>query len=283
MLTGPLLAQPTVIATHSILGDWVKNITGDTVRVLTLIPADTDNHTFEANPGDTVELSKAQIIFENGLEMEFWLNKIFQASNSKAQRIALSKNITPIQIHCCHCHHGNCDPHFWLSIPNAINAIEIITDALTQTFPQFKEIYTKNKERYTKELSKADTFVRTTINTIPQEKRNLITNHDSLRYFAKEYNLRILGTALDSSSTDTMDPSAMHFAQLLKIIKSHKISMLFAENIGNNAVLKELARESQLPEPAVLYTGALGKHGSHAETYINMMRYNAQTIANNLK
>jgi ABC-type Zn uptake system ZnuABC Zn-binding protein ZnuA len=102
----PAAAQPTtaspadaqalkVVATFSILGDFVQRVGADRVALTTLVGPGGDAHTYEPTPRDSATLAQADILFENGLEFESWLDQLYEASGSKARRVAVSERITP--------------------------------------------------------------------------------------------------------------------------------------------------------------------------------------------
>ncbi|MQC24806.1 MAG: metal ABC transporter substrate-binding protein, partial [Chloroflexi bacterium] len=135
-----------VVATHSILGDLVKNVGGDKIALLVLVGAGGDAHTFEPTPQDIEQIAKAGLLFENGLEFEGWLDAAFTASDSKAQRVAVSAGIEPLAVdeegeahaedeaddHSAEDEdrHGEADPHIWQSVSNWILAAKNVRDAL---------------------------------------------------------------------------------------------------------------------------------------------------------
>lgn len=277
-----------VVATDSIIGDWIQNISNSSVNLITLVGPDTDNHTFEPMPKDGVAIAKANIIFENGLGLEFWLNGLYKSSASKAERVGLStyiKNLLKADCHGhSHCNHGHdYDPHTWLSVNNAITMVQVITDKLIQKDPANAQNYKALSTKYIDELKSLDAWIFEQVAQIPPANRKLITNHNAFAYFANRYGFTILGDILGSTSTDSIDPSASHFKNLVKIIRKHKVPAIFGENIQNNALVNKLAQETQLPPPKILYTEALStKHGP-AKNYIELMRYNVYTLVESLK
>ncbi len=276
-----------IVATDSIIADWIKNISNNSFHLTTLVGPDTDNHTFEPSPQDSVALSKANLIFENGLGLEFWLNGLYKSSESKASRIALSshiKNLLKANCHGPHCNHGqDYDPHTWLDVTNAITMVQIITDTLINKNPQNAQTYQTLSEKYIAELKSLDDWIFQQVSQIPLNNRKLITNHNSFAYFAKRYGFTILGDILGSTTTEHVDPSAAHFKDLVKIIRKNKVPAIFGENIHNNALVNKLANETHLPQPKLLYTEALSKEDGPAKNYIELMKYNVKTLVENLK
>jgi zinc/manganese transport system substrate-binding protein len=84
-----------VVATFSILGDFVKNVGGDRVEVTTLVGPNGDVHVYEPTPSDARKLSVAKVVFVNGLGLEGWITRLITASGSKAPIIIATKGITP--------------------------------------------------------------------------------------------------------------------------------------------------------------------------------------------
>lgn len=289
-------AQPesgklNVVATHSILGDAVANIGGDKINLQVLVPAGGDAHTFEPSPQDSAKLNNANLLFENGLEFETWLDDMYTASGSEAVRVVVSDGVEPREMEEEHHDeeveeehdHGEHDPHIWQSVANWIIAAQNIRDALVKADPANAEAYTANASAYISELETLDSYIFDQVNTLPAERRKLITSHDSLGYFADRYGFEIAGTALGSVSTETADPSAQQIAALVDEIKAIGVPAIFAENVHNPKLMEQIANEAGVALAPSLYTDALGPSGSEGDTYIKMMRYNTDVIVAALK
>lgn len=276
-----------VVACNSIIADWVREIAKGKIELYTIVPPDTDNHSFEPSARDAIKIAQADLIFEIGLGFEFWLDGIFNSSESQAQRIELSNYSKKIALsecashHCSH-HHSDFDPHVWLNPNNVILMVERIGEVLSKVDSPNKAFYMKNTAGYKKELSLLNKWILQKIEVLPLSKRKLVTNHDNFSYFAKEYGFDSVGNVLGSASTETGDPSASQFVKLLKLIKEKKVRAIFAENIQNTALVDKLAQEAHLPKPNVLYTEALSSSSGPASTYLEMMRYNVKTIVGSL-
>ena len=100
LLTPPSFAQTPdpahlqVVASFSILGDLVKNVGGEAVAVTTLIGPGVDAH-YDPAPADLVVLTKADVIFENGLGFEPWLDRFFASAEPSGARVVVTEGITP--------------------------------------------------------------------------------------------------------------------------------------------------------------------------------------------
>ncbi|MBX3420779.1 MAG: zinc ABC transporter substrate-binding protein [Pirellulaceae bacterium] len=277
---GPSDTVP-VVATYSILADWVHRVGGDRVRVTTLVGVGGDTHTYEPTPQDSVALTKAAIVFENGLEYEGWLDDLFQSSRSQARRVAVTRDISPRRQR-CQCHDSECDPHVWHSIGNAISMVGVIADELSQADPDHAADYRRRAQEYTLELKELDSEIRQYVDSIPQQNRTLVVGHNSFGYFADDYGFQVL-SLLDSFSSEATDPSAMKLGSLIRRIRELELPSIFAENTLDAKLTEQVAREAGVGVVAALYTDALGPADSPAATYVSMMRHNAKTIAESLR
>ena len=118
-----------VVATFSILSDLVQNVGGDAIQLSGLVGPDGDSHTYEPIPADSVTLGEADIIFENGLGFEPWLDDVYTASGSQAARVVVSDGITAGVIGVGD-EVGETDPHIWQNVYNSIHVVEIVRDVL---------------------------------------------------------------------------------------------------------------------------------------------------------
>lgn len=284
-----------VIATYSILGDLVANVAGDRVNLTTLVGPGSDPHVYQPTPRDSAALAGANLLFENGLEFESWLDDLFVAAGSQATRVVVTEQITLLafdghaegeEAHAegeeAHAdEHGEYDPHVWQDVNNARLMVETIRDALVAADSANAEIYQANAAAYLAELEELDTFAQAQVATLPEERRKLVTNHDTFGYFADRYGFEVVGTAL-GASTELSDPSAGAVAELIEQIRATGAPAIFTENTANPALMETLAREAGVTLAPTLFTDALGAPGSPGATYLEMIRFNVTTIVSAL-
>jgi ABC-type Zn uptake system ZnuABC Zn-binding protein ZnuA len=281
----PALAgdQPRLVATLSILADWVKNVAGEDAQVFSLIGPNGDPHQFEPSPSVLRALASADVVFKIGLGLEPWLESAMRSSAARAQIIEVSAGVPviPLSHHehgegCLH-KHGEFDPHIWQNPRNAAHAVKRIRDTLVKLFPQKAEIYRRNSDAYIAALRKLDRELESKFVAIPAERRVLVTNHHSMGYFAQRYGFRLAGNVLNSPSTETGEPSPMEIARLAKLIREQKIAAIFSENTSGNRLAALVAREAGVPHVEGLLSDALGTTPG-TDSYIGMMRHNAALI-----
>jgi zinc/manganese transport system substrate-binding protein len=290
--TAPSAAPPAgklrVVATFSVLGDLVQNVGGDKIELRVLVGADSDAHTFEPSPADSVALLNASMIVENGVEFEGWLDDLYASSGSTATRVVVTHGIELRQAdehedpqeggHA----EGEFDPHVWQDVKNAIVMVNNIRDALVKADSANASTYQANAANYAAQLDQLDKFIIDRVNSLPEVRRKLVTTHDSLGYFAKRYGLTVLGETLVPVSTEAADPSAGEIAKLVEAIKAAGVPAIFVENVSNIDLMQRIAAEAGVALGPELYTDALGRPGTDGDTYIKMMRHNATAIVSAL-
>lgn len=295
-----------VVATFSVLGDLVQNVAGDTVDLTVLVGPDADTHNYEPSPADIVTLDDADLIVENGLEFETWLDDLVTSSGSDATRVVASGGVEPLpaseleehegeeaegeehegeegEAHKGEDEHGEFDPHVWHDPQNALTMVENIRAALVEADPANAESYNANAEAYTAELESLNTYIQEQVATVPEARRKLVTSHDTFGYFARRYGFEVIGTVIPSVSTEVADPAAGDLAALIDEIEATGATAIFAENVTNPDLLEQVAASAGVTVAPPLYTDALGPEGSEGSTYLAMGRYNVDTIVQALE
>ncbi len=306
-LAAPAIAQSDrpipVVATFSILGDMVKRIGGESVAVTTLVGPDGDTHVYQPTPADARAVSEAQILVANGLQFEGWLDRLVDASDFRGVRVVTTKGINPIAFeeaghdehakgddhkghdhdehakgddHEGHHHHGAFDPHAWQSLRHATAYVDNITAALAKADPGSAGVFYRNREVYVAEIEALDSEIRGIVDRLPAGSRTIVTSHDAFQYFGREYGLEFV--APQGLSTES-EASAKDVARLVRFIRERGIRAVFVENIGDPRLLKSIADETGAVVGGRLYPGALSAPDGPAATYLDMMRYNATTLA----
>ncbi|HEY0212950.1 MAG TPA: zinc ABC transporter substrate-binding protein [Paenirhodobacter sp.] len=289
--TGAQAQQPLkVVASFSILGDFVSQVGGDRIALTTLVGPDGDAHVYQPSPNDAKAVAGADLVVVNGLGFEGWLDRLIEASGYKSQVAVATTGITPRafteddhdeeeghQDHTAEEHdHGATDPHAWQSVPNARIYVANIARALGTADPAGAAIYAANAAAYTAELDAMDARIVAAIAALPRDRRTIVTSHDAFGYFAATYGMTF--EAPQGLSTDA-EASAKDVAELIQQIKSQKIGAVFVENITDPRLLQQIAAESGAKIGGTLYSDALSTADGPAATYLAMMRNNIAQLS----
>ena len=277
MTAGPALAQDKlkVLATFSILGDFVKNVGGDRVEVATLVGPNSDAHVYAPAPADAKKVADAKVVIVNGLGYEGWMSRLAKASGSKAPVVVASKGVKERKAPGGH-GHGGADPHAWQSVANAKVYVANIRDALIAADPAGKAAYEANAAAYLGKLDALDQDVKAAVAAIPADRRKIISTHDAFGYFQQAYGVEFI--APQGVSTEA-EPSARDVARIITQVKKQKIPAVFLENIADPRLMERIAQESGARVGGKLYSDALTDAKGDAPTYLDMMRHNIKQIS----
>jgi ABC-type Zn uptake system ZnuABC Zn-binding protein ZnuA len=180
--------------------------------------------------------------------------------------------------------HSGADPHVWFSVHNVEQWAENVEQVLSDLDPANATTFEANAAAYVAALEELEAYAEAELANIPSEKRFLVTNHDSLGYFAEEYGFTLLGTVIPSMST-LSEPSASDLTDLITEMEAHNVCTIFTETTLNDTLAQTVAGELDgCDEVQVfkLYTGAIGLEGSGADSYIGMFRANVDAIVSGL-
>lgn len=274
----PALAQDKpaekikAVATFSILGDLVKNVGGDRVEVSTLVGPNGDAHVYSPTPADAQAISKAKIMFVNGLGLEGWMTRLASSAGSKTITVTATTGIKPLKME-DEDKPGQMvtDPHAWQSVANAKIYVANIRDGLIKADPAGRSVYEANAKAYLAKLTALEADVRAVIAKIPAERRRIITTHDAFGYFGVAYGMKFI--APEGVSTES-EASAKDVAKIIDQIRKEKIPAVFVENISDPRLMEQIARETKAKIGGTLYSDALSKADGPAATYIDMMHNN---------
>ena len=277
----------SVVTTNNIVEDWVRRVGGDRVEVLSLVPAGADPHHFQPGARDITRVADADVVFSIGLGLEdAWLKDMFNAdSTTSGPHIALGDVIDPIRNeHHSHDDHedGPLDPHFWFDPLRVKLVISEITMQLTALDPLGAQTYRDNSISYISELDELHAWAQTTLNTVPEERRVLITSHHTLGYFALRYNYEIVGTIIPNMSEGT-EVTATDLTELIDTVIKQGVPAIFVETTTSDRMANRIAEEVGVLAVNSIYTDSLSKPGEGADTYTTMMRSNITTITEALR
>ena len=276
-LATPSLAQEKlkVVATFSILSDFVKNVGGDRVDVQSLVGPNGDAHVYQPTPSDAKTIADARVVFVNGLGFEGWIARLIKASASKAAMVTATKGVKPRKAEDDH-GHGDADPHAWQSVANAKIYVANIRDGLSAADPAGKSAYETNAAAYLAKLEALDAEVKAEVGKIPADRRKIITTHDAFGYFAGAYGVSFI--APQGVSTES-EVSATDVAKIITQIRKQKIPAVFLENVTDERLLRRIAQEGGARIGGTLYSDALTDEKGPAPTYLDMMRHNVKQLS----
>ena len=275
-----------VVATISVVQDLVEQVGGDRVEVSTIVPVGGSPETFQPKPSDAGTISEAQVVFENGLGLEAWLDDLLESAGEDGQIVVeLSHGLEPLDAgeheeeeHADEHGHAEGNPHFWLDVANAEHYVKEIRDTLAEVDPEGAKEYRENAREYLERLEKLDGYVEERTATIPEDRRKLVTFHDAFPYFAEAYGFEMVGVVLQNPDAE---PSSREVAEVVSTIEEERVPAVFTEPQFSSGLADTIAQEADV-EVYELYTDTLVEDEA-GNTYEAMMRTNTDRIVGALR
>jgi ABC-type Zn uptake system ZnuABC Zn-binding protein ZnuA len=275
-------AQPSttgikVVATATFLADIAQNIAGDRFTVQALVPLGADPHEYEPTPADVTKVAGANIVIVNGAGYEGYLSQLLANAGGEHTIVEATAGLTSRPTP-----QGEIDPHMWLDPTRVATYVENIRQAFATADPAGAAQYEANAKAYLDQLSELDAWIKDQVQEVPPERRLLVTNHESLGYYADRYGFTVVGTLIASVSSEAQT-SAQELAALVDTIRSTGAPAVFLEVGTNTQLADQVAQEAGVKVVTDLYTESTGPADSGAGTYLDMMRYNTNAIVGALK
>ncbi|KZL50026.1 MULTISPECIES: metal ABC transporter substrate-binding protein [Cyanophyceae] len=275
-ISGGIDDKAQVVATSTIIADLAEEIGGEEIQLTGILEPGVDPHIYEPKPADSRVLETADLILYNGYNLEPGLINLMNAAGEKVRKIPVGEVVKPLQLDG---YEGKVvpDPHVWGNVENAIAMTNVIRDELIKLSPADEAEFTQRASELTQELQQLHNWINQQIQTIPADKRQLVTTHDAFQYYGNAYGMAIAGTLIGISTEE--QPSAQTVTRLVESIKTNNVPAIFAETTINPALIKTVAQEAGVKlAPRELYADSIGAKGSEGDSYIKMMAANTRTI-----
>jgi len=302
------------VATTTIWG----NITEQIVRcanggqVQTLIPVGADPHDYSPSSSAVAQMVNANLVVANGLELEEGLEgSLESAAADGATVFFVAPELNPVTYAEEHAEgeakdeaagvpdevsaesataeddhsdeehsHGGEDPHVWLDMNRAAAGASLIGAQLAERTGE--ATYATCGDEVASDIESVNAEVTAILDSVPDDRRILVTDHDAFEYFASTYGFDIAGVVIPGGST-LGDPSSAELAALAQTITDSGVPAIFANTADPQALSEALAQEAGGVQVVELYVGSIGEPGTPADSYQGMMRVNAQRIADALR
>ena len=270
-VTGPAAAADRiqVVASFSILGDMVRQVTGDLAEVTTIVGPDADAHIYEPSASDAKAVAGADVIFVNGLGFETWSNALIETSGGDAQVFVATEGVEPLLVD------GEIDPHAWNALTNGMIYVRNIAAGMAEADAANAATYRANADAYVEQLGKVHDNAVSEFSALPEERRTVVTAHDAFGYLEQAYGLTFLAPV--GIDTDA-EPSASDLAALIDHLNEIGAGALFVENITSPALVEQISRETGLEIGGRLFSDALSEKGGPATSYVAMFEHNLRAL-----
>lgn len=270
--------KKVILTTFTVLADMTQNVAGDKAIVESITKPGAEIHGYQATPSDLARGQKANLILENGLNLERWADRFYN-SLPKVPHVTLSEGFQPIDI-AEDAYQGKPNPHAWMSPQNAVIYVENIRKSLGKLDPANAATYDRNAKAYSEQIKAIDLKLKTAIAAIPPERRYIVSCEGAFAYIARDYGLKeVYLWAVNAEQQAT--PKQVE--KTIDTVKENRIPTVFCESTVNPKAQLQVAKESGAKFGGVFYVDSLSPADGPASTYLKLLEYNVSTLIKGLQ
>jgi len=275
-------AKPlNVLATVGMVADLVKQIGGEHTRVTQLMGPGVDPHLYKATRDDMQQIMSADVVFSSGLMLEGRLEDTLSKVGEKRPVFAITSRLPTEMLLTPDGAGGHPDPHVWMDVAAWASCVDVIVDALSRHDAGHSETFQANADSLKEQLRALHEYGLSSIASIPEANRILVTSHDAFSYFGRAYGLQVIG--VQGLSTES-EAGLQRINELVDLLVERKVSAVFVESsVPQKNILALIdgakSRGHEVKVGGELFSDAMGAADSYEGTYIGMLDHNFTIVA----
>lgn len=265
--------RPVVLTTFTVLADVAENVAGEHLRVESITKVGAEIHGYEPTPGDIRRAAEADLILDNGMNLEAWFEQF--VSGIDVPHVVVSEGIAEIDIR-EDAYAGMPNPHAWMSPTNVQAYVDNMVAAFSELDPAHAADYETNAAAYKQELQEVQDDLIAALAPLPDEQRALVTCEGAFSYLARDAGLTekyIWAVNAEQQATPRQIASTIEFVQ------ENNVPAVFCESTVSAAPMKRVVEATPAEFGGVLYVDSLSEASGPVPTYLDMIRHDSHTIA----
>jgi manganese transport system substrate-binding protein len=264
--------RPVVVTTFTVLADMARNVAGEHLRVESITKAGAEIHGYQPSPGDIRRASDAHLILDNGLGLESWFAQFVEGI--KVPHVTVSDGVAQIPI-AGDAYAGRPNPHAWMSPLNAQIYVDHMVTAFAELDPSHAAEYTANGEKYTAALQQLQRELVAALGELPANERALVSCEGAFSYLARDAGLTeqyIWPVNAEQQATPQQITGTIEF------VSANRVPAVFCESTVSDKPMLQVVAATGARYGGVLYVDSLSDSGGPVPTYLDLIRYDTQTI-----
>jgi manganese transport system substrate-binding protein len=264
--------RPVVLTTFTVLADIAENVAGEHLRVESITKVGAEIHGYQPTPGDIAKAADADLILDNGLNLEAWFAQFVDGLD--VPHVVVSEGVETISI-AEDAYEGFPNPHAWMSPQNALIYVDNMVDAFTELDPNNAAEFAENAESYKAELQDVSDELTTELAELPAEQRALITCEGAFSYLARDAGLSEHYLWAVNAEQQT---TPRQIAFIIEFVRDNEVPAVFCESTVSDRSMQQVVEASETAFGGTLYVDSLSKADGPVPTYLELLKYDAQLI-----
>ncbi|NEW45992.1 metal ABC transporter substrate-binding protein [Nocardia cyriacigeorgica] len=264
--------KPTVLTTFTVLADIASNVAGEHLTVESITKVGAEIHGYEPTPGDIKKAAKADLILDNGMNLEAWFGQFVE--DSEAAHVTVSEGVAPMSI-TEDAYQGKPNPHAWMSPLNVRTYVDNMVTAFSELDPDHAADFRANGDKYKAELQRVNDELVADLRVLPQHQRALVSCEGAFSYLARDAGLTekyIWPVNAEQQATPQQITSAIEF------VRANQVPAVFCESTVSDAPMRRVVEATGAAFGGVLYVDSLSEQDGPVPTYLELIRHDADLI-----
>lgn len=270
-------SKPKVLTTFTVLADMARNVAGARAEVDSITKPGAEIHGYEPTPQDMVRLQGADIVLDNGMNLEKWAEKLY-TNVPDVPHATLTEGIEPMSISEGP-YKDKPNPHAWMSPTNALAYVDNITKALVRVDKDNARYYQDNAEQYKQKIKTVDVNLKDGLGKLPESNRYLASCEGAFSYLIRDYGLKELYLWPINADAQGTPQQIRH---VVEEVKANKVPAVFCESTVSDKGQRQVAKETGVRFGGVFYVDSLSGSDGPTSTYLKLLEYNAKTLLDGL-
>lgn len=270
--TGKASEKPTVLTTFTVIQDIAQNVAGEHLTVESLTKPGAEIHGYEPTPADIRRATNADLILDNGLNLENWFSQFVE--DSDAPHVTVTDGITPIDITEDE-GAGLPNPHAWMSPLEVKTYVDNMVKAFSELDPEHATDFERNGEDYKNQLQEVHDGMVEELSQLPEKRRALVTCEGAFSYMARDAGLeeRFIW-AVNSENEAT----PQQISRAIEFVKENDVPAVFCESTVSDAPMQRVVEATNATYGGTLYVDSLSEEGGPVPTYLDLIKHDADVI-----
>ena len=268
--------KPKVLTTFTVLADIASNVGGDHVEVASITKVGAEIHGDEPTPGDIRRAAKADLILDNGLNLELWFEQFVERVD--APHVVVSDGVEVLDI-AGDAYAGRPNPHAWMSPLNVQTYVDNIVTAFSELDPEHAEAFAANGRAYRAELQQVHDDLVTELSALPEPQRALVTCEGAFSYLARDAGLTeryIWPVNAEQQATP------QQIAGVIEFVNAHRVPAVFCESTVSDKAMRQVVAATDADLGGALYVDSLSEADGPVPTYLDLIRHDTDVIVDGL-
>ena len=264
--------KPTVLTTFTVIQDIAQNVAGEHLTVESLTKPGAEIHGYEPTPADIRRATHADLILDNGLNLENWFSQFVE--DSDAPHVTVTDGITPIDITEDE-GAGLPNPHAWMSPLEVRTYVDNMVAAFSELDPEHATDFERNGEDYKNQLQEVHDGMVEELSQLPEKRRALVTCEGAFSYMARDAGLeeRFIW-AVNSENEAT----PQQISRAIEFVKENDVPAVFCESTVSDAPMQRVVEATNATYGGTLYVDSLSEEGGPVPTYLDLIKHDADVI-----